>query len=117
MVFDILPPQATVAQVMAAVNSIRPNGRVSLMGGVGMGGEGGELGLPYAWLMRNNITIRGQWMYPRSAVAKLIAMIKSGLLELSYYDAVEFPLEAVVEAIAHAAKIQGSFKKTVLRLR
>lgn len=117
VVFDILPPQATVAQVMAAVYSIRPNGRVSLMGGVGMGGQDGDLGLPYAWLMRNNITIRGQWMYPRSAVAKLIAMIKSGQLDLGYYGAVEFPLDAISEAIAHAANTQGSFNKTVLRLR
>lgn len=87
------------------------------MGGVGMGGQDGDLGLPYAWLMRNNITIRGQWMYPRSAVAKLIAMIKSGQLDLGYYGAVEFPLDAISEAIAHAANTQGSFNKTVLRLR
>lgn len=116
VVFDILPPQATVAQVMAAVNSVRPNGRVSLMGGVGMGGQGGELGLPYAWLMRNNITVRGQWMYPRSAVSRLIAIIKSGQLDLGCYEAVEFPLGAVSAAIAHAANTQAPFNKTVLRI-
>ena len=117
VVFDILPPQATVAQVMAAIRSIRPGGRVSLMGGVGMSGESGELGLSYAWLMRNNITIKGQWMYPRSAVGKLVAMAKSGLIDLSGYDVAEFPLASVREAIAHAANTSGPFSKTVLRIR
>ncbi|GAC1613102.1 MAG: zinc-binding alcohol dehydrogenase family protein [Novosphingobium sp.] len=116
VVFDILPPHANVDQVMAAINAIRPEGRVSLMGGVGMGGQGGELGLPYAWLMRNNITIKGQWMYPRSAVARLVAMIRSGLLDLGHYETVEFPLEAVEEAIVHAAAAKGPFSQTVLRL-
>jgi alcohol dehydrogenase len=40
------------------------------MGGIGMAGQGGELTLPYAWLMRNNITIKGQWMYPRAAIPR-----------------------------------------------
>lgn len=117
VVFDILPPQATVAQVMAAVRAVRPGGRVSLMGGVGMGGGSGELALPYAWLMRNNITIKGQWMYPRDAVAKLIAMVKSGLLDFTHYEATEFPLTSIDDAIAHAANTSGSFDKTAFRLR
>jgi alcohol dehydrogenase len=114
VVFDILPPQATVAQVLAAVQAIRPGGRVSLMGGVGMAG-GGELSLPYAWIMRNNITIRGQWMYPRNAIARLIALMKSGVLDLTYYEVSEFPLASIADAIAHAAKTSGPFNKTVLR--
>lgn len=117
VVFDILPPQATVTQVMAAVRSVRPGGRVSLMGGVGMGGEQGELPLPYAWLMRNNITIRGQWMYPRDAIIKLIGMVKSGLLDLRKYEVTEFPLGCLDDAISYAASTNGPFNRTVLRLR
>ena len=60
-VFDILPPAANQTQVRAAVLTVRPNGRIALMGGVGMQG-GDDLALPYRWLMRNNITLRGQWM-------------------------------------------------------
>ena len=37
-----------------------------------MGGTGVGLELPYRHLMRNNITLRGQWMYPREAVPRLI---------------------------------------------
>lgn len=117
VVFDILPPQATAAQVMAAVRAVRPSGRVSLMGGVGMSGESGELALPYAWLMRNNITIKGQWMYPRDAIAKLIAMRRTGLIDLTNYQVAEFPLGLIADAIAHAASTRGPFSQTVLRLR
>lgn len=42
--------------------TVRTCGRAVLMGGVGMLG-GPELELPYPWIMRNNITIRGAWMY------------------------------------------------------
>lgn len=114
VVFDILPPQADAAQVMAAVRAVRPGGRISLMGGVGMTG-GGDLALPYSWLMRNNITIKGQWMYPRDAIPPLIAMARNGLIDLTRYIFVEFALADVSEAIVHAAATSGPFKGTALR--
>lgn len=114
VVFDILPPQAQVSQVLAAVRAVRPGGRVSLMGGVGMSG-GGDLTLPYPWLMRNNITIKGQWMYPRDAIIRLIAMAKSGLLDLTRYDVTEFGLAQITDAIAHAAAVSGPLNRTALR--
>jgi alcohol dehydrogenase len=39
---------------------------VVLMGGVGR--QGGDLALNYNWLMHNDITVRGKWMYPRDAI-------------------------------------------------
>ncbi len=48
------------------VKSVRKYGRIVLMGGVGMLG-GDDLALPYPWIMRNNTTVRGQWMLPREA--------------------------------------------------
>ena len=114
VVFDILPPQADVTQVMAALHAVRPGGRISLMGGVGMAG-GGDLTLPYPWLMRNNITIRGQWMYPREAIARLVAMVRSGLLDLTHYRITEFALADIAAAIAHAGSASGPFDRTALR--
>lgn len=116
VVLDILPPAATIAQVLSAIKAVRPGGRVSLMGGVGMAG-GGDLTLPYAWLMRNNITLKGQWMYPRDAIARLIALAKNGILDLSKYDIVEFPLAAIEDALKHASATNGPFAKTVLKIR
>ena len=94
--------------------TVRPYGRVVLMGGVGMLG-GDDLALPYPWIMRNGITIHGQWMYPREAVARLSGLVRSGLLDLRHYDIASFGLDAVNEAVAHAAAHAGPFKMTVLR--
>ena len=113
-VLDLMPPSVPVAAVRAAVMTVRPNGRVILMGGVGMGG-GEDLALPYPWLMRNNITVRGQWMYPRWAPGRLVALIRAGLLDLGHFNATDFPLEQVAEAVAHAAVHAGPFRMTLLR--
>ncbi len=115
VVFDILPPYAQPMQVLAAVRAVRPGGRISLMGGVGMAGEG-DLALPYPWLMRNNITIKGQWMYPRAVVPRLIAMVRSGQIGLAQYRITEFALADVADAIAHAATTSGPFNRTSLRM-
>jgi alcohol dehydrogenase len=113
VVFDILPPAATAAQVRAAVLAVRPYGRVVLMGGVGMQG-GADLGLPYPWLMRNGITVRGQWMYPPTAPGRLIRMIRAGLLDLGHYETTAFALADINAAVAHAAQHAGPFSATVV---
>ena len=109
-VLDLLPPAANAAQVRAAVLAVRGNGRVVLMGGVGAGLE-----LPYTWLMRNNITVRGQWMYPRAAVPRMVALIRAGLVDLTQFEVTAFALDQVNEAVEHAARRAGPFQMTVLR--
>jgi alcohol dehydrogenase len=109
-VLDILPPLPDATPVRAAAMSVRANGSVVLMGGLGV-----DVALPYRWLMRNNITIRGQWMYPREAVPRFIALLRSGLLPLDHVDITEFPLAGINEAITHAAAHAGPFRLTVLR--
>lgn len=113
-VLDILPPAATTATVRAAVMAVRPYGRVVLMGGVGMLG-GDDLALPYPWLMRNNITLTGQWMYPRTAISTLVGLIRSKLLPLSHFSTTVFPLAAVNQAVGQAASNAGPFRMTVLQ--
>ena len=51
-----LSVDASVART--AIMLVRPYGRVVLMGGVRMLG-GNDLALPYPWIMRNLITIKG----------------------------------------------------------
>jgi alcohol dehydrogenase len=109
-VLDILPLLPDAAPVRSAAMSVRANGSVALMGGLGV-----DVALPCRWLMRNNITIRGQWMYPRDAVPRFIALLRSGLLPLDHVDVTEFPLAGINEAIAHAAAHAGAFRLTVLR--
>jgi alcohol dehydrogenase len=84
-VLDLLPPSAPASAARNAIMSVRPYGRAVLMGGVGMLG-GDDLALPYPWIMRNLITIKGQWMYEPQAVYTLVGLIRAGLLDLSHYS-------------------------------
>ena len=111
---DLLPPEATGAQVRAAVLSVRPRGRVVLMGGVGQQGGAG-LELPYPWLMRNEVTVRGKWMYPREAAGQMVRLIRTGVIDLSRFDLTEFALDDANAAVAHAAANAGPMKLTVIR--
>ncbi|HEY6981111.1 zinc-binding dehydrogenase [Reyranella sp.] len=113
-VLDLLPPAATASQVRTAVLAVRPHGRVVLMGGVGMSDAGG-LDLPYSWLMRNCITLRGQWMYARDAIARMVGLIRAGLVKLDDFHFTTFGLDDANEAVAHAADNAGPFRMTVIR--
>ena len=111
---DFLPPSVEASVARAAIMTLRQGGRAVLMGGVGMlGGE--ELSLPYPWIMRNLITLRGQWMYDTAAATTLIALVRSGLLDLDHWSITEFSLDEANNAVAHAADVAGPFNLTVLR--
>ena len=113
-VLDLLPPSAGTTAVRAAAMTVQEYGRVVLMGGVGMLG-GDDLALPYPWIMRNCISIIGQWMYPATANTRLIGLVRSGLLDLRNWETTDFDLDHANEAVAHAAAHGGPFKKTVIR--
>ena len=116
VVLDLLPPSAPAAAARTAAMAVRQFGRIALMGGVGMLG-GDDLALPYPWLMRNCITIKGQWMYPASALAGMVRLIRSGLLDLRCWDLKTFPLSAANEAVAAAADWGGPFRAVVMEPR
>jgi alcohol dehydrogenase len=113
-VLDFLPPSVSSIVARTAIMTVRPYGRVVLMGGVGLQG-GADLSLPYPWIMRNLITIKGQWMYHPSAGAGMVGLIRAGLLDLSLFEITEFPLQQANAAVDHAASNAGPFKLTVLR--
>ncbi|MEZ3501392.1 alcohol dehydrogenase catalytic domain-containing protein [Pantoea sp. KPR_PJ] len=113
-VLDFLPPSAQASVARNAIMAVRPCGRVVLMGGVGMlGGE--DLALPYPWIMRNLITLKGQWMYAPQAVHTLVGLIRAGLLDLDHYAVSEFPLAQINRAVDSAAQQSGPFNLTVIR--
>ncbi|MVU79668.1 alcohol dehydrogenase catalytic domain-containing protein [Nocardia sp. ET3-3] len=113
LVLDLLPPQAPSSATRAAAMTVREYGRVVLMGGVGMLG-GPDLALPYPWIMRNSVTVRGQWMFSRTANVGLIRLIASGTLDLTRDHLTRFDLDEVNDAIAHAATHGGPFDRTIL---
>lgn len=106
---DILPPLPNAAPVRAAAMTVRPHGTIVLMGGLRVGLE-----LPYGHIMRNSITVRGQYMYPRDAPGRLVALIRSGLLSLNDFAVTSFKLDTANEAVAHATANGGPFRLTVI---
>jgi alcohol dehydrogenase len=108
-VLDLLPPIPDSTPARAAAMTVRPHGTVALMGGIGA-----DLHLPYRHLMRNCITIRGQWMYPRDAPSRLIQLARAGLISLHDPDITAFSLGDANAAIEHAAANGGPFKMTVI---
>jgi alcohol dehydrogenase len=113
MVLDFLPREASASQVMAAALALRHGGRLVLMGG--LRGAEGDLPLNYNWLMHNDITVRGKWMYERDAIPRMVGMIRAGLVDLAQFEMAEFGLDDANEAVAHAAEHAGPRQLTVLR--
>ncbi|MFJ5990373.1 alcohol dehydrogenase catalytic domain-containing protein [Lentzea sp. NPDC092896] len=116
LVLDLLPPQAPSSAARAAAMTVREYGRVVLMGGVGMLG-GADLALPYPWIMRNSVTVRGQWMYPRTANVGMIRLVAAGALDLGPERNTGFGLGRVNDAVTYAAAHGGPFDRTVLTPR
>jgi alcohol dehydrogenase len=108
-VLDILPPAAGPAQVRAALLAVRPYGRVVLMGGLGQ-----DVGVPYGWLMRNGVTLHGQWMYARDAIGRMIGLVRAGLVKLDEFAVTTFALDDANAAIEHAATNAGPFRTTAI---
>lgn len=77
--FDISPPGAhKSSHLRTGIMSLKLGGRVSLMGSYQ------ELTIPNAFITRNDITLKGNWMYERKDVLAIIKMVENGNLEL--YD-------------------------------
>jgi alcohol dehydrogenase len=112
-VLDFLPREASAGQVRAAALAVRLGGRVILMGG--LRGAEGDLGLNYNWLMHNETTVRGVWMYRREAIPRMVQMIRGGLIDLAQFELTEFTLDQANDAVAHAAANAGPRQLTVLR--
>jgi alcohol dehydrogenase len=113
MVLDFLPREASAGQVRAALLSVRLGGRVMLMGG--LRGTEGDLGLNYNWLMHNETTVRGVWMYRKEAIPRMVQLVRTGLIDLAQYEVTEFPLAQANAAVAYAAANAGPRQLIVLR--
>jgi alcohol dehydrogenase len=107
---DILGPIHDSAPTRRGIMTVRPGGTAVLMGGVQA-----DLDIPYNYVMRNNLVIRGQWMLPRHAPSLLIELIHSGLLTLEPFSVSTFPLEQVNQAVHYAHDHGGAFQLTVLK--
>jgi alcohol dehydrogenase len=94
MVGNARDPNAT----LAALQSLRRNGRLVLMGSMTV-----DLPIPYTTVMLNSWEILGQFMYPRSAYQRLLNLLRGGLLDLSPFKAKTYALAELPEAMETAA--------------
>ncbi|KAI3319548.1 alcohol dehydrogenase GroES domain-containing protein [Xylariaceae sp. AK1471] len=104
---DFTPPVATnTDHIKAGILSVRPGGRVSLMGGIQ------ELTIPYIAIMAQNITLKGTQMYTSDQAQDLIKLIESGVLKLGEKAGLKtkgvFKLEDGAEALKLASKEGGA---------
>ena len=108
-VLDMLSPVQDFTPVRAAILALRSGGTAVLMGGVMA-----DIALPYREVMRRSLVVRGQYMYPRFAVAQLAGMVRAGLLDLQPFEVHAFGLDQANEAVEYAAQHGGAFHLTVL---
>lgn len=106
--FDISPPSApNSSHFRAAILALNHSGRVSLMGG-----QLTDVGIPLQKIMRENITLRGTWMYSPKQIKEVIKMVESGLVKLKDGESMQcrgtYGLDAWKEAFDKAAEVGGT---------
>lgn len=109
-VLDLLPPLRDTSLTRSGIMAVRSSGTVILMGGIDV-----DLPIPYKYVMRNSLVIRGHYMCPRHAPLLLAGLIRSGLLNLDLLSTHTFPLEQVNQAIEYARDHGKAFHQTVLQ--
>lgn len=111
--FDISPGKAIAStHFKSCIMSLRRGGRVSLMG------AHAELVLPTQFIMLNDITIKGKWMYTKDDIRKMISLTESGYIKLGQGGNIEtvgtFGLEEFEKAFDTAARMRGPCLQTVI---
>ena len=100
---DHSPPMAaSSSHLRAAMETLKPWGRMVLMGGILSNVE-----LNYQQIQRKNLRVQGRSMFGREQAVRAIKLVEGGLLEMGREAGIEsqvFGLEAVDEAMAIAAE-------------
>jgi D-arabinose 1-dehydrogenase-like Zn-dependent alcohol dehydrogenase len=74
---DISPPMAqNSTHFKSAISSLSRGGRVSLMGGFIE-----DVAVPHRFIMRNDIALKGKFMYDREDILSFLQLLESGVLD------------------------------------
>ena len=98
MTLNIYPSGTATENVRYGLSALKSGGTLVLMGGIQ-----DDVALPYGEMMLRNITVKGQFMYPPSAVQKMIGLVEAGLLDLTAFKEKSFKLDNVLEAVEFSA--------------
>ncbi|MBV8104800.1 MAG: zinc-binding dehydrogenase [Hyphomicrobiales bacterium] len=96
--FDMVGNASDPRSTLAALASLKRNGRLVLMGSMAV-----DLPVPYTTVMLNGWEILGQFMYPANAYRRLIELVRGGLLDLFAIKPRIFALGSLREAMEAAA--------------
>lgn len=110
LVLELLGATAPQTLLRAALLSLRSNGT-----GVIMSGRNDNLDFPFTPLMTKALTIKGNFMYPRTAVISLLSLMEAGLIDVNWFEVNgKFNLEDIDKGIKHAKETAEAFKLTVV---
>lgn len=99
---DLVGRATDAAATLATLRALGRGGRMCLMGSLTV-----PLALDYGELLHNDWTLRGRFMYPPGAIARLIAMAGAGTLDLGAVELTRHPLRDLPAALEAAAAVRG----------
>jgi alcohol dehydrogenase len=102
LAFDMVGQATEANATLAALRSLRRNGRLVLMGSMQV-----ELPIPYGEMLLNNWELIGNFMYTRADYLMLVSLVASGQLSLDGVDVTTYPFAQLETAIDRAGASQG----------
>lgn len=102
LAFDMVGNARDPNMTLAALRSLARGGRLVLMGSMAV-----DLPIPYTDMMLNSWEIIGQFMYPRDAYRRLLALAETGALSFGALRPVIFGMTQLDTAIERAARATG----------
>lgn len=102
LAFDMVGHASDANATLAALRSLRRNGRLVLMGGMQV-----ELPIPYGEMLINNWELIGNFMYTRADYLTLVSLVASGQLSLEGIELTRYPFAELEAAIDRAGAAQG----------
>ena len=102
LVIDLTAHMHDSGPIVTGLKCLRRGGTAVLVGG-----QRGDLRLPYGWVMRNRITLLGSFMFDRQMVDATWSLVAQGLLDLDPIRAQRFTLEQMDQAIEVASTLGG----------
>jgi alcohol dehydrogenase len=107
--YDCLGAGASSASTSALIGAVASGGRAILVGG----SVEGEITQSYIQAY-GDVSVAGSMWFLPGDLDDLIALIDSGVVDLSYLENHEYPLEQVNEALDFVGARQGGFNNTVV---
>jgi alcohol dehydrogenase len=106
---DCLGPGAPHYPFVQGLKSVRRGGTL-----VDCGAVAGEIPIDMHWAMDRNIRLFGSLWFTTGEAEEMAALAKTGLLDMSVYETVRYPLSEVNKAISGIANRNGGFSSFVI---